>query len=98
MMQAMRLLMLSLVLFLAFLQDSSPFVYNAPGQEVCMEDACEVEEEAVIQTTRQEQKKIQLPAEPLAANIRIEPVLIKSCYLSHRSFERHWLNCRKLRL
>lgn len=97
-MQALRLLMLSLVLLLAFQPDSSPFVYNASGQDVCMEEVCDVEEEAVIQTSRQEQKKAPLPSESIAVSSYTEPVLTQSCYPVHRSFERHWLTYRKLRL
>lgn len=97
-MQALRLLMLSLMLLLAYQPDSSPFVYNASGQEVCVEEIYDIEEEAVIQTTRQEQKKAPLPAESLSVSSCIEPVSTESCYPDHPGSERHWLTCRKLRL
>lgn len=96
-MQALRLWMLSLILLLAFQPDSSPFVHNASGQEVCVEETYDIEEEAVIQTTRQEQKKLQ-PAESLVIVPGLEPVVAESRFPSRLSFERHWLTCRKLRL
>lgn len=97
-MQALRLLMLSLMLLLAFQPDSSPFVHNASGQEVCVEEIYDIEEEAVIQTTRQEQKKLQPALESLVIVPGLEPVVAESCFPSRLSFERHWLTCRKLRL
>lgn len=96
-MQALRLWMLSLILLLAFQPDSSPFVHNASGQVVCVEETYDIEEEAVIQTTRQEQKKLQ-PAESLVIVPGLEPVVAESRFPSRLSFERHWLTCRKLRL
>ncbi len=97
-MQALRLLMLSLMLLLAFQPDSSPFVHSASGQEVCVEEIYDIEEEAVIQTTRQEQKKVQPATESLVIVSSLEPVVAESRFPSRFSFERHWLTCRKLRL
>jgi hypothetical protein len=95
----MRILTLLLTLLLALLQESSPFVCSpAASQEISTEEICDIEEEAVIQTNRQEQKKAPLPSESLAAGSSIESVFTETCYPFHRSFERHWLTCRKLRL
>lgn len=95
----MRILTLFLTLFLTLLQESTPFLCSPAGsQEINTEEICDIEEEAVIQTNRQEQKKAPLPAASLAASPCIEPVSAESRIPSHRSFERHWLTCRKLRL
>ena len=94
----MKILTIFLALFLTWLPESAPMVPISNGQEVCTEEVCDVEEEAVIQTSRQEQKKAPLPAESLPVSSCIEPVSTESCYPDHPGSERHWLTCRKLRL
>ena len=93
-----RILTLILALFLTFLQEDVPYANYTQMQEVCWEDADDIEEEAVIRTQQQEQKRTPFFSESVSEGFRIGPVLTEKTQPSHYCFEKQWLTCRRLRL
>ena len=94
----MRILTLFLALFLTLLPDSAHFVTCPQGQDVCMEEVNDVEEEAVIRTERRAQEQVQPSSLPVLGEVFCRVVHSPEFPDSHYCFERRWLRCRRLRL
>lgn len=92
-----KVLALFLALFLASMPDASPFVNYTNWQEVCTEEICDVEEEALIRTPQQKQQQVQVSLESISDSFRPVPVQTP-LHLFHHCFDRQWLKCHRLRL
>ena len=95
----MKVLTLFLALFLTLLPESAPVVNHVPEQDVCVEEVCDVEEEAIIHSPRRTLKRHQTPSpSPLIPASEPVPAGALSCHSIHFCFERQWLKACLLRL
>ena len=96
----MKILTLSLALFLTFLPESTPNVFFSQGgqQEVCWEEADELEEEAILRIPLRLQKRMLPPSLTHLGNVVSVPVHKSTELTIQLFFERQWLTCRRLRL
>ena len=96
--RSLRILTLILALFLTFLQEDVPYANYTHMQEICWEDADDIEEEAVIRTQQQEQKRTPVLSESVFEGHSLETFLTEKPHPSYYCFEKQWLTCRRLRL
>ncbi len=94
----MKVLTLFLALFLTLLPESMPYVNLPQGQDVCLEEVCDVEEEAVIRTSQQTLKRVLVSPETPPASHGPVYVEVPNHYNYHYRFERQWLMSCMLRL
>lgn len=88
----MRILTLFLALLMTLLPESVPFVSTASyGQEVCLEEVCDVEDEAILRSLQRMLEKVQDTSETVSAGYM--PVCIPVLHYRsiHICFERLWL-------
>ena len=94
----MKVLTLFLALFLTLLPESVPYVNLSQGQDVCLEEVCDVEEEAVIRSSQQTLKRVQVSSEIPSAVYGPAYVEVPNHYHFCYRFERQWLMSCLLRL
>ena len=94
----MKILTLFLALFLALLPDSVPFVNNTLGQDICVEEVCDVEEEAIIRSPQRTPERLQASSEPLFKTFKPAFIRVPRYHPIHFCFERQWLKACMLRL
>ncbi|MBR1813553.1 MAG: hypothetical protein IJ773_06985 [Lachnospiraceae bacterium] len=95
----MRILTLFLALFLTLLPESVSYVPTTSyGQEVCFEDASDVEEEAVLRAPQRVSEKVQTLSETVFADCKSGFAPVFHVRSLHVSFERLWLTACTLRL
>lgn len=96
----MKILTLFLALFLTFLPESTPNVFFSQGgqQEVCWEEADELEEEAILRIPLRLHKRVLPPSQLYLGGVVSVPVQKTIEVPVHLRFERQWLTCRRLRL
>lgn len=94
----MKILTLFIALFLTFLPESAPFEGISQAQDVCCEDAVDIEEEAVIKTVIYEQC---LAYESFKSGSPVSPRPHSDSVEHHHAgfyIERQWLTHCRLRL
>lgn len=94
----MKILTLFLALFLTLLPESAPFVSYSQGQDICLEEVDDVEEEAVIRIPQRIPKKILTATDPFSPEIKPVSIQNLTFHLIHFCFERQWLKACLLRL
>lgn len=95
----MRLPVLILTLLLTFLPECFPCVNTSSyGLEVCIEDVCDVEEEAVIRTPQRISEKVRTSSEILSAKRKFVVIPVHQHYPIQLCFERLWISACTLRL
>ncbi|MBR0244873.1 MAG: hypothetical protein IJQ61_00165 [Bacteroidales bacterium] len=95
----MRILTLFFALFLTLRPECVPYANTTfYGQEVCFEDACDAEEEAVLRTPQRVSEKVQALSETVFADCKSGFVPVSHVRSIHVSFERLWLTACTLRL
>ncbi len=94
----MKILTLFLALFLTLFPESVPFVNYTQGQDVCVEEVCDVEEEAVIRSPQRAPERLQTSSEAPFVSFRPLFVRVLRHHSFHFCFERQWLKACMLRL
>ena len=95
----MRVLTLFLALFLTLLPESVSYVNTTSnGQEICFEDACDVEEEAVLRAPQRVSGKVQFLSETISADRKSVFIPFFPYPPIPFCFERLWLAACTLRL
>lgn len=95
----MRILTLFLALFLTLLPDSVSYVNTTSyGQEVCFEEVCDVEEEAILRAPQRMSDKIQASSETVFTDRKSVFISLFHYRPIHFCFERLWLSACMLRL
>ena len=94
----MKILTLFLALFLTLLPESVPFVNFSQGQDVCLEEGDDVEEEAFIRIPQRIPKKILTAFEAFSPEVNRASIQNLTYPLIHICFERRWLKACMLRL
>ena len=94
----MRILTLFLALFLTLLPESAHIVASPWGQDVCLEEVTDVEEEAVICAERLTQKEVRTSSEYSFGNSRNYSLQSTPLTFVHACFVVQWLRCCRLRL
>ncbi len=94
----MKILTLFLALLLSLLPEGTPVADYSPGEDVCYEVVDDVEEEAVIRTSRAPQKQPQVSSISVSWKTLRAFSLLPSFYHVHICFERQWLTACSLRL
>ena len=94
----MRILTLFLALFLTLLPENAHYVPFSQGQDVCLEEVNDVEEDAVIRTERRAQEQDQTSLLPVSGDSFRCLIRLPESPVSHYCFERQWLRCCRLRL
>lgn len=94
----MKILTLLLALFLTLLPESDTYVSYSSWQDVCFEQVDDVEEEAVIRTSRMQQKQLLMCSEPGFQGFHLGLFQVKRFHSVHFFFERQWLMTCALRL
>lgn len=94
----MKILTLFLALLLSLLPEGTPVADYTPGEDVCYEVVDDVEEEAVIRTSRAPQKQPQVSSIGVSWKTLRAFSLLPSFYHVHFCFERQWLTACSLRL
>ena len=94
----MKILTLFLALFLTLLPESAPFVSYSQGQDICLEEVDDVEEEAVIRIPQRIPKKILTATDAFSPEIKPASIQNLTFHLIHFCFERQWLKACLLRL
>ena len=95
---SMKILTLFLALFLTLLPESVTFVSLPQGQDVCLEEVDDVEEQAVIRLPKRTPTRVLTPSLSLSTAPHPIPVLEITSHLVHYCFERQWLKACLLRL
>ncbi len=94
----MKILTLFLAFFLSLLPESIPVANCSPGEDVCYEVVDDVEEEAVIRTSRTLQKQPRVSSIGISAKTPRDCFYLPSHFPVHLCFERQWLSACSLRL
>ena len=94
----MRILTLFLALFLTLLPEGGSYVSPSYGQDVGLEEVCDVEEEAIIRTPQRWTEKVQAASDNLTTVPRAVFVPVQSYPPVPICFERRWLFACMLRL
>ena len=94
----MKILTLFLALFLTLLPESVPFVNHSQGQDICLEEVDDVEEEAVIRLPQRVPRRSPSTSETFFPDVRSASVQNPTYHLIHVCFERRWLKACMLRL
>jgi hypothetical protein len=95
----MRILTLFLALFLTLLPERVPYVNTTSyGQEICFEDACDVEEEAVLRAPQRVSEIVQTLSETVSAGRKCVFIPFFHYRPIPFCFERLWLAACTLRL
>ena len=92
----MRILTLFLALFLTLLPEGVPFIDVTQGHDVCVEEVCEVEDEATIRTPQRVQRRILTLSKVLFKGVNPHPIKVAFCHPVIFYFERQWLVACKL--
>lgn len=94
----MKILTLFLALILALMPERVPFVNDSQVQDLCVEEVCDVEEEAVLRSPLRTPKRLQISfEEPFVA---FRPVHVRAFCLPSIPLcsARQWLKACMLRL
>lgn len=94
----MRILTLFLALLLSLLPEGTPVIGYTPGEDVCCEVVDDVEEEAVIWTSRTPQKPPRVSSIGVSAKAPKDIFYLPFHFQVHFCFERQWLSACNLRL
>ena len=94
----MKILTLFLALFLTLVPESVPFVDVSYGQDVCLEESCDFEEEAIFCSPQRISKRNQTPSASLFTDSSPVSILVFHYHPIHFCFERSWLIACTLRL
>ena len=94
----MRILTLFLALFLTLLPEGVPFIDVTQGHDVCVEEVCEVEDEATIRTPQRVQRRILTLPKVLFKRFNPHSIKVAFCHPVIFYFERQWLVACKLLL
>lgn len=95
---SMKILTLFLALFLTLLPESVTFVSLPQGQDICLEEVDDVEEQAVIRLPQRTPTRVLTPSLSLSTAPHPIPVPEITSHLVHYCFERQWLKACLLRL
>ena len=95
----MRIPTLFLALFLTLLPDSVSFFNTASyGQEICFEEICDTEEEAILRAPQRINDKIRASSESVFSDRKFVFIPLFHYRSIHFCFERLWLSACMLRL
>lgn len=94
----MKIMTLFLALLLSMLPEGTPVADYSPGEDVCYEVVDDVEEEAVIRTSRVPQKQPRVFSISVSAETFRDYSYQPFHYSVHFCFERQWLTTCSLRL